>query len=616
MMSGWGNHGTYVHLYINGKYWGITNPCERMDDNALAIYFGGENEDYFYGKGKGGVLFGSPDRYNYLINTNWTSRQYSEIEEYLVVDPYIDDIILHSYGNIGDGAQYYFGGRTNPPGPVYYTSWDMEDSFDGGARRSGPPVAIENLDYIYSGDGFLAYYRMKNNIDFKMKFADRIYKHCFNDGILTNDRVTAVWDSSCKVISKAMICEIARWGDERGALYDYDHWKDECNDVREDLIGRADRYVARVKEVGMYPDIDPPLFKIGNNIITTSLYNISGSSQLTIISSQPGVGSIYFTVDGSDPRVWDLTGNVSTNAFEVDGQETSFPITSATTIKARTKDGDTWSPLHELRIIPAKPSAVVINEINYDSDPRSDSDDWVEIYNNSGSDISLAGWKLKDSDDNHIFEFDQHAMLNTDSYLVVCHDTSAFSDIFDNIDNYVGNMDFNLGNGGDIVRIFDDSDVLIDFVQFDALPPWPIAAAGEGATLELINPDFDNSQVQNWKASKFYGSPGQINSVYIITAINDNIKNQKRPKIFKLSQNYPNPFNPKTIINYELPGTNDVELSIYNLVGQKVATLVSGRQSAGIYKVEWDASGFASGIYFYQIQAGSFRDVKKMIVIK
>ena len=47
-----------------------------------------------------------------------------------------------------------------------------------------------------------------------------------------------------EVISKAMITEIARWGDERGALYDYDHWKEECNDVREDLIGRAEKYMA------------------------------------------------------------------------------------------------------------------------------------------------------------------------------------------------------------------------------------------------------------------------------------------------------------------------------------------------------------------------------------
>ena len=89
-----------------------------------------------------------------------------------------------------------------------------------------------------------------------------------------------------------------------------------------------------------------------------------------------------------------------------------------------------------------------------------------------------------------------------------------------------------------------------------------------------------------------------------------------QPKTFKLGQNYPNPFNPSTIINYELPITNDVDLSIYNLLGQKVATLVNKRQQAGSHQVEWDASGFASGIYYYRIEAGEFVEVKKMILLR
>ncbi len=89
-----------------------------------------------------------------------------------------------------------------------------------------------------------------------------------------------------------------------------------------------------------------------------------------------------------------------------------------------------------------------------------------------------------------------------------------------------------------------------------------------------------------------------------------------KPITFKFEQNYPNPFNPKTSINYELPITNYVDLSIYNVLGQKVVNLVSQKQVAGSYQVEWDASGFASGIYYYKIETGEFVDVKKMIVIK
>ena len=95
------------------------------------------------------------------------------------------------------------------------------------------------------------------------------------------------------------------------------------------------------------------------------------------------------------------------------------------------------------------------------------------------------------------------------------------------------------------------------------------------------------------------------------------IGNEKRmPTIYALDQNYPNPFNPITMINYQLPMTSNVELSIYNLLGQKVATLISEKQKAGNHQVEWNASGFASGIYYYRIKSGEFQDVKKMILIK
>ena len=88
------------------------------------------------------------------------------------------------------------------------------------------------------------------------------------------------------------------------------------------------------------------------------------------------------------------------------------------------------------------------------------------------------------------------------------------------------------------------------------------------------------------------------------------------PEKFMLSQNYPNPFNPSTIINYQLPITNHVELSIYNTLGQKIVTLVSENLHAGHYQVEWDATGFSSGVYFYHLRAGELNEVRKMVFLK
>jgi len=85
---------------------------------------------------------------------------------------------------------------------------------------------------------------------------------------------------------------------------------------------------------------------------------------------------------------------------------------------------------------------------------------------------------------------------------------------------------------------------------------------------------------------------------------------------YKLFPNFPNPFNPVTMINYQLPMTSYVELHIYNTLGQKIETLVSEKQAAGKYQVKWDASQYASSIYYYQIIAGEYREAKKMILIR
>lgn len=98
------------------------------------------------------------------------------------------------------------------------------------------------------------------------------------------------------------------------------------------------------------------------------------------------------------------------------------------------------------------------------------------------------------------------------------------------------------------------------------------------------------------------------------TAIEDNVV--PVPAQYALRHNYPNPFNPSTTIEFSLPRAGFVTLAVYNVVGQKIATLVSDNLTAGSYKYHWDSGDMPSGLYFYRIKAGGFTKSRKMLLIR
>ncbi len=118
--------------------------------------------------------------------------------------------------------------------------------------------------------------------------------------------------------------------------------------------------------------------------------------------------------------------------------------------------------------------------------------------------------------------------------------------------------------------------------------------------------------------SSLYNVKGVINEAiwgegFVITSVNEtklNINN------FDLIQNYPNPFNPSTTIEFTLPKTENVELKVYNILGKEVATLVSNKLNSGNHTYQFDGRNLASGVYYYQLVAGDYREVKKMILLR
>lgn len=114
------------------------------------------------------------------------------------------------------------------------------------------------------------------------------------------------------------------------------------------------------------------------------------------------------------------------------------------------------------------------------------------------------------------------------------------------------------------------------------------------------------------------GDTGRVNNYCLNILFNSiiGITNSQVPVMFSLSQNYPNPFNPVTKITYSVPKQQMVTIRVYDLLGREVTTLVNEIKTSGFYDIEWNAHNFASGVYLYRMEAGSFTDVKKMVIIK
>jgi hypothetical protein len=145
----------------------------------------------------------------------------------------------------------------------------------------------------------------------------------------------------------------------------------------------------------------------------------------------------------------------------------------------------------------------------------------------------------------------------------------------------------------------------VDFAIFGA------DAEGLNAEGEIFTLRFDGrADVQLSSANLRNSGNNQMN----IEIINSDVN--AVPTSFALDQNYPNPFNPSTIISYQLPEQRHVTVSIFNMLGEEVSTLVNEVKEAGYHKVEWSGTNLTSGVYFYRIEAGDFVSVKKMMLMK
>ena len=258
---------------------------------------------------------------------------------------------------------------------------------------------------------------------------------------------------------------------------------------------------------------------------------------------------------------------------------------------------------------------IVINEINYNSSVGFNTEDWVEFYNNATYPVDISGWIFKDQEDIHHFVFPPNTIIPADGYLVICFDTSMFQPLFPDAQNFMGNFDFGLSGGGELIRLFDQYAALMDSLTYNDVDPWPEEADGLGPTLELIDPDLPNEDPDSWEASAWHGTPGARNSVTSVEFPHNDL-----PVEFALYPPYPNPFNASTTINFELRYSSFAKISIFDITGRSVGAQnfvpIQQWMSAGSHHVPFDAKNLTSGVYFVRMEASEYMQTRKLLLIK
>ncbi|HJM70620.1 MAG TPA: lamin tail domain-containing protein, partial [Candidatus Marinimicrobia bacterium] len=275
---------------------------------------------------------------------------------------------------------------------------------------------------------------------------------------------------------------------------------------------------------------------------------------------------------------------------------------TSSTLIVNVADDTTFTAIFES--VAGDSSAIVINEINYNSAADYDVQDWVELVNNTGFTIDLSGWQFKDSDDSHVFVIPEQTILANGEFIVLAEDTTIFNDYFPNAGNVVGNLNFGLSGGGELIRLYNPNGDLIDQVTYDDDDPWPDEPDGDGPTLELKNPGLDNSIPESWAASENYGTPGEQNSTFETLFSNEG---PLLPERIRLYPSYPNPFNPLLSISFDIPFQGNIQntlLQVFNMKGQLVQTILNNSIKPGYHIIQWKPKNISSGIYILQLKVG------------
>jgi len=312
----------FVHLYLNGVYWGVYNPVERADASFSATYFGGDKADWDVIVQGNYPTEGTGDAWNRLLGLCAegfsTLYQYCRVQgrnvdgtpnpllpNLIEVRNYIDYMIVNLYGGNTDWPHNNWRVSRNRDGRAGFRFYLWDTEFALGLASD----LYTNLTGVANGVA-VPWAALRQNAEFRMLLADRINAHFHNGGALAVDPRAPWWNparpecnrpaarfrATCDLVERAMVAESARWGDmHNGRLCTRDeHWAKERDNLLANYFpARSAKVVQQFRDDGLYPPVEAPVFSRHGGAI----------DPIFVLRVNAAEGTVYYTLDGSDPRL-------------------------------------------------------------------------------------------------------------------------------------------------------------------------------------------------------------------------------------------------------------------------------------------------------------------------
>ena len=465
------SRGILVNLLLNGKSQAYYNPTERVDINFLRSRHGGGTEwDLIaqFGEIREGDDLEWKRFKNLTINSDLTiSANYKKAVELIDLENFIDYIMLCVYVDMDDWPyNNWRSGRERRAGAKWrFYLWDAERSFGtDGKQMLGRQRRVVTSDNLTSGalasgaDIARIFQSFAANPEFRLSFADRVHRHYFNGGVLTDENIA----QRHRELAEQM----------RHVLPDMSPYIGEVWIPRRRVI-----VMEQMERLDLQRSANAPRFSRHGG-------TVSAGFKLSITAPE---GEVHYTIDGTDPR--GQSAKLFTEPVAFDGY---------TTIKARTRVDGKWSALTEATFTPESLGfPVKFTEVMYYPIGGSEYE-FVELQNISQTEVDLSWHRIRGID----FLFRLQARLGPGERILLANsaDPNALAKRYPRLKVY-GWYNGNLARGGEKLTLEDPQGQALVVLKYNDKAPWPSAAAGEGHSLEIIDPLADPNDPANWKSS-------------------------------------------------------------------------------------------------------------------